>query len=159
MTDEAIVQENLNTLSALTAALSKASSKLLGKSSNSIMYLSGWDMGKEEGQKLDRSTDLTTAIDLAMGADLHGWHVELWKDADQPGYVVPEPGLEWAWLIFRECPVRQVCLAYDLEMGQALCQLSHGYLAGVLSQILGRKTDIALEHAGVNACKKRLRMK
>ena len=159
MDTEAMLRDNLATLSALTAALSKASGALLGKSTQSIMYLSGWDMGKEEGQKLDRSTDLTTAIDLAMSADLHGWHVELWKDADQPGYVVQEPGLEWAWLIFRECPVRQVCLAHDVPMGDALCFLSHGYLAGLLGEIMGKKCDLQLDHAGTNACKKALRIK
>jgi predicted hydrocarbon binding protein len=44
-------------------------------------------------------------------------------------------------------------------MGDSLCHLSHGYLAGVLTEILGRKTELQLEHSGTNACKKRLRMK
>lgn len=159
MTDPSTLEDNLTTLGALTAALSKASGKLLGKSANSIMHLSGMDMGREDGRKLDRTRDVALAIDMAMKARLRGWEIELWKDADQAEFVVQEPGREWAWLVFRACPVRQVCLAYDLEMGETLCHLGHGYLAGVLSEILGKKADLALEHAGINACKKRLTIK
>ena len=159
MTEEATIQEHLATLGALTAALSKASGKLLGRSANSIMYLSGSDMGHLEGQKLDRSDDLQQAIAIAMRAELRGWGIELWKDADQADFLVPEGDSHWTWLVFRECPVRQVCLAHDMEMGDSLCHLSHGYLAGVLSEVLGKKADLSLEHAGTNACKKRLRIK
>lgn len=159
MTEEAAIAENLTTLSALTAALSKASGKLLGRSANSIMYLSGFDMGRAEGQKLDRTDDLGKALIIAMRAQLRGWGIELWKDADQTEMIVQEGDSRWAWLIFRECPVRQVCLAYDMEMGDSLCHLSHGYLAGVLSEVLGRKAELQLEHPGTNACKKRLRIK
>jgi predicted hydrocarbon binding protein len=156
---EGTLKENLSTLSALTAALSKASGKLLGRSANSIMYLSGSDMGKEEGQKLDRTDDLAQAVELAMNAELGGWHIELWQDADQANLIVNEEGFDRAWIIFRECPVRQVCLAHDVPMGEALCQLSHGYFAGVMSQILDKKVDLHLEHAGINVCKKQLRLR
>lgn len=159
MTQESTVLENLTTLSALTAALSKASGKLLGRSANSIMYLSGTDMGRQEGVKLDRSDDIQQALAIAMRAELRGWGVELWKDADQASYLVEEGDSRWAWVVFRECPVRQVCLAHDMEMGDSLCHLSHGYLAGVLSEVLGKKVDLSLEHAGTNSCKKRLRIK
>ena len=159
MTEEATLRETLASLAALTAALSKASGALLGKSAKSIMYLSGSDMGRVEGRKLDRTDDLARAIEMLVDVELRGWGVELWKDADQEEYVVEEPGLSSAWLLFHECPVRQVCLAYDVRMGDALCQLSHGYLAGVLSEILGRKAQLVLEHAGTNACKKQLRVK
>ena len=99
MSEIVTLREGLATLSALTGALSKASGTLLGRSANSITYLSGSDMGTAEGRKLDRTDNLAHAIEMLMNTGLRGWRTELWKDVDQADTVVQESDHAWAWPI------------------------------------------------------------
>ncbi len=157
--DLTVYQNNLQAMMRIMAKLSLASEGLIGKGANALMYQTGKDMGRLEGKKLDRTTDLSKALQMLTEAEQGVWNIELWKDVGAADYVFEEDGVEKAYVLFRECPMRQVCVTHGIKMDGVSCRITHGLFAGMLSEVTGRKVDLHVVHAGPNACKKVVELK
>jgi predicted hydrocarbon binding protein len=152
--DITIYKNNITVLMRIMASLAHASSTLIGRAANALMYQTGKDLGKIEGAKLDRTDDLNTALGMLTEAEQGVWQVDLWKDKSQKEYITTENGVMKAYLIFRECPIRQVCVAHGIKQDGVICRITHGIFAGMIGEIMGKKVDLHVEHPGPNACKK-----
>ena len=157
--DVDLYKNNIRALLRIMASLAHASDTLIGKASNALMYQTGKDLGRIEGKKLDKSDDIITALDMLMKAEEGVWHIEPWKDQGVDDYIYEEGGLKKARLIFGECPIRQVCMTHGVEQDKVICRITHGLFAGMMSEVLGKKVDVHVDHAGPNACKKIMEMK
>lgn len=153
-----------NTLASMTklmAVLAYGHSQegLFGRAVNRMMYLSGERIGKLEGEKLDRTSDLQKALDMIMELEKGVWVAELWKNQEAEDYFYEEDGIRKVRTVFKDCPVRQVCLAHGTEMNGVFCQIAHGLFGGLLESIMGQKVALTAEHTGPNACKKILELR
>ncbi|HMK56685.1 MAG TPA: hypothetical protein VK448_08625 [Dissulfurispiraceae bacterium] len=157
--DVDIYRNNIRALLRIMASLGHASDTLIGKAANALMYQTGKDLGKIEGKKLDKSDDLETALKMLMKAEEGVWQIDPWKDEGAADYIFEEGNVKKARLVFRECPVRQVCMTHGVEQDKVICRITHGLFAGMMGEILGKKVDVHVEHAGPNACKKIMEMK
>jgi len=154
-----LYKNNIRALLRIMASLAHASDTLIGKASNALMYQTGKDLGKLEGKKLDKTDDIVRALEMLMRAEEGVWHIEPWKNTESESFIYDEDGIRKARLIFRECPIRQVCMTHGIEQDKVICRITHGLFAGMMSEILGKKVDVHVEHAGPNACKKVMEMR
>jgi predicted hydrocarbon binding protein len=154
-----VYKNNIQTFMRIVASLSLASDTLIGPAAKALMYQSGKEMGKAEGKKLDRTDDLLKALAMLDDAEQGVWQIEPWADDGATSYIAEQDGSKVAHLIFRECPIRQVCLTHGIPQDGALCRITHGLFAGMMGEIMGRKVEVKVEHAGPNACKKIVEIK
>lgn len=160
MPEEAdVYKNNIKALLRIMASLAHASDTLIGKASNALMYQTGKDLGRIEGKKLDKTEDIAKALEMLMKAEEGVWQIALWKDNGVTDYIFEENGIKKARLVFGECPIRQVCMTHGTEQDKVICRITHGLFAGMMGEVLGKKVDIHVEHAGPNACKKIMEMK
>ena len=157
--DNGIYKRNIEALVRILASLSHASESLIGKAANTLMYQTGKDIGKIEGEKLDKTKDLDKALKMLMDAEEGVWHIELWKDKGEADYIFGDDQVKKAYLIFRECPIREVCMTHGIEQNGVICRITHGLFAGMIGKVLDKKVDLMVEHTGPNACKKIVSMK
>jgi hypothetical protein len=160
MSDNSDVDKrNIKALVRILASLSHASESLIGKAANALMYQTGKDLGKIQGDKLDKTKDLGKAIGMLMDAEKGVWHIELWKDKGEADYIFGDDKVKKAYLIFRECPIREVCMTHGIEQNGVICRITHGLFAGMIGEVMDKKVDLLVEHTGPNACKKIVSMK
>lgn len=134
-----------------------AQEEILGKAAIGIMYQTGKSVGLVEGEKLDRAETVASALDvIKKSAWGDVWGIELWKDQGQVEDTFVKDEKRGAWLVWRECPIRQVCMTEGVKQDGAICKLSYGLFAGIISKVLDKKVDIKPEAVGPNACKKLL---
>lgn len=153
-----------NTLASMTKIMSilahgHSQEGLFGRAVNRMMYLTGEKIGKVEGQKIDRTSDLQKALGMLMEQEKGVWVAELWKNEEDGDYIYEEDGTRKVRMVFKDCPVRQVCLAHGTEMNGVFCQIAHGLFGGLLESIMDQKVALMAEHTGPNACKKILEFK
>jgi hypothetical protein len=153
-----------NTLASMTKVMSilaygHSQEGLFGRAVNRMMYLTGEKIGEVEGEKMDRTSDLQKALDMIMDEEKGVWTAELWKNQEESDYYYEEDGVKKVRTVFKECPIRQVCLAHGTEMNGVFCQIAHGLFGGLLKSIMGQKVTLNAEHTGPNACKKVLEFK
>ena len=123
-----------------------------------LIYQNSRDLGIKEGKKLDRADTLATAMEVVRKSPWGKvWSIELWRDQGQPADTfIDEHGQQSAWLVWRECPVRQVCLSEGVAQDGVMCHISYRMFAGMLSSVLDSKLDITPVAVGPNACKKKV---
>jgi len=149
-------EAGLGALMKLMAALN-AQEEILGRAVLAIMYQNGKAVGLAEGKKLDRADKLSTALRLIKDSPWgEVWNIELWRDDGQADDFFEADGSKCAWLVWRECPLRQVCITEGVSQDGAMCRISYGLFAGILSSLLDQKLDIAPVATGPNACKKKI---
>ncbi len=149
-------QAALGALMKVMAALN-AQEEILGRGVLAIMYQNGRDVGLTEGKKLDCADQLATALQVIRSSPWgQVWTIELWRDQGQAGDVFEDQGKQCSWLVWRECPIRQVCITEGVAQDGAMCRISYGLFAGILSAVLQKKVDIVPVAVGPNACKKKV---
>ncbi|MCP4228768.1 MAG: hypothetical protein GY771_01285 [bacterium] len=126
---------------------------IIGRGTGGVLYQAGKDVGITDGKCRDRTDDIVTAVDLIKRASRDVWNVEVWTDADKDDVVFKEEEYNKIHAIFRECPIRQVCISQGIEMDGGMCKLAYGYYAGLLSSILEKKVNLKTIEAGPNSCK------
>lgn len=150
--EEESLKEGMLALMRTLSYVDLTSEEVIGKAAPTLMYITGKDLGKEEGDRLDATEDVEEALASIYGLPGEAWHVELWKNAEDEEYVFGE-GLEMKMhLLYRACPVRDACMAAGARMGGVVCQITHGFAAGALERIFERKVDIRTGHMGPGAC-------
>ncbi len=154
-----VYKNNIQAFMRIVASLSLASDTLIGPAAKALMYQSGKEMGKAEAKKLDRTDDLLKALAMLDDAEHGVWHIEPWADDGATSYIVEQDSSKIARLIFRECPIRQVCLTHGIPQDGALCRITHGLFAGMMGEIMDKRVELKVEHPGPNACKKIVEIK
>jgi predicted hydrocarbon binding protein len=154
-----VYMNNLSSLMKIIASLNHASDTLIGKAAKTLMYQTGKDLGRLEGKKLDKSDNLIKAIEMIQEVEKGVWYIEIWKNKESNDYIFKEDNVMKAYLIFRECPIRQVCLTHGIPQDEVICRITHGLFAGMVEMIMDKKVDLHVEHAGPNACKKVIEIK
>jgi predicted hydrocarbon binding protein len=156
MADLEVVKNNLEALERVMACLN-AQEEIIGKGTIGVLYQAGRDVGQVEGKQLDRSDDVTTAIRLIDEGEKRVWNVEIWNQTGSSSPILEEDGYCKVQVVFRECPIRQVCITQGVRQDGAMCRLAYGYYAGLLSSVMSRKVDLRAIEVGPNACKKEIR--
>ena len=154
-----LYKNNIQALMRIMASLGLASDTLIGTAAKALMYQTGKDMGKIEGKKLDRTNDLSKAIDMLMKAEEGVWFIEPWLDDGATNFIFQEDGISKARVVFRECPIRQVCVTHGTKQDGVICRITHGLFAGMLTEVMSRRVELKVEHPGPNACKKIIELK
>ncbi|MBU7043238.1 MAG: hypothetical protein HXS47_06565 [Theionarchaea archaeon] len=149
-----IYKNNVASLMKIMASLNHASDTLIGKAAKTLMYQTGKDLGRLEGKKLDKSDDLKKTIEMIEKAEKGVWNIEIWKNKESDDYIFKDNDVQKAYLVFRECPIRQVCMTHGIPQDQVICGITHGLFAGMAEMIMDKKVDLHVEHTGPNACKK-----
>ena len=134
-------KSNLEALEKIMGCLN-VHEEIIGRGTGGLLYQAGKDLGTADGKASDRTDDIVTAVDLIKQANRDVWNVEVWTDADKNDVVFKEEDYNKIHVIFRECPIRQVCISQGIKMNGALCKLAYGYYAGLLSSILERKVNL-----------------
>ncbi len=154
-----VYKNNIQAFMRIVASLALASDTLIGPAAKALMYQSGKEMGKAEAKKLDRTDDLLKALAMLDEAERGVWHIEPWADDGASSFIAEQDGCQIAHLIFRECPIRQVCLTHGIAQDGTICRITHGLFAGMMGEIMNKKIEVKVEHAGPNACKKVVEIK
>ena len=111
-------------------------SDLLGPGAKGILYGSGKSAGKKIGKTREVAASLAEALNVVN--EIHN-------------AIKLEPS-ENEKIVCRDCPFREMLEAAALPLGGVICSLGHGYIAGMLQELTGKKMDLVMEHAGPNAC-------
>jgi predicted hydrocarbon binding protein len=116
------------------------------------MYFAGKDLGLKEASRLDQTDDIEQALAWVFPSLEEIWKITLWKNKDDDDFWILEGDEMFIRLVFDHCPIRDSSLAAGVSMGGVTCQTVHGYAAGMLEKVFGRKVDLHTEHMGPDAC-------
>jgi predicted hydrocarbon binding protein len=147
-----ILQERLRALSEALAVLNHAGAEVTGSSAPQLMYFAGKDLGIRESARYDGTDDLEQALRWIFPQSENTWKINLWKNKEDDDFWVYEVEEMFVRLLFEECPVREACRISGAKLGGVACQAVHGYTAGMLERIFGRRVNLKTEHAGETAC-------
>jgi predicted hydrocarbon binding protein len=153
MADESeVLRERLRATSEALGVLNQAGEEVTGRSAPQLMYFAGKDLGLKEAAAYDNTDDIERALKYVFPGRDEVWKVTLWKNKEDDEFWVYEVETMFIRLLFEECPVRDACLAAGVKLGGVACQTVHGYAAGMLEKIFGRKVDLQTEHMGPGSC-------
>lgn len=153
MADQAeTLRARLYALAEALAIVDLAGEEVTGRSAPQLMYFAGKDLGLKEAARYDCTDDIEQALRWVFPGPDEVWKVTLWKNKEDEDYWVYEVEEMFVRLLFEECPVRGSCLAAGVRLGGVACQTVHGYAAGMLEKVFGRKVDLHTEHMGPGAC-------
>jgi hypothetical protein len=139
-------------LSEALAVVNQAGEEVTGKSTPQLMYFAGKDLGLKEASRLDQTDDIEQALAWVFPGSGEIWKITLWKNKDDDDFWVMEGDEMFIRLLFEHCPIRDSSLAAGVRLGGVTCQTVHGYAAGMLEKVFGRKVDLYTEHMGPGAC-------
>jgi predicted hydrocarbon binding protein len=153
MADEVeALRDRLRALSETLAVLNQAGQEVTGRSAPQLMYFAGKDLGLKEAAAYDNTDDIEFALKWVFPGMDDVWKITLWKNKEDDDYWVYEVEEMFIRLLFEACPVRESCLETGVRLGGVACQTVHGYAAGMLERIFGRKVDLHTEHMGPGSC-------
>lgn len=147
-----ILRDRLRALAEAMAVLNQAGEEVTGRSAPQLMYFAGKDLGLKEAVAYDDTDDIERALRWVFPGMEEVWKVTLWKNQEDEDFWVYEVEEMFIRLLFEKCPVRDSCLAAGVDLGGVACQTVHGYAAGMLEKIFGRKVNMHTEHMGPGAC-------
>jgi len=147
-----VLRDRLRAISEALGVLNQAGEEVTGRSAPQLMYFAGKDLGLKEAAAYDNTDDIERALKWVFPGMEEVWKVTLWKNKEDDEFWIYEVEEMFVRLLFEECPVRASCLAAGVKLGGVACQTVHGYAAGMLQKIFGRKVDLHTEHMGPGAC-------
>lgn len=140
-------------------AIASGTEQAIGASANSISYLAGVNLGRKLSEGVPRSADLEQALGYTrelLERNDYLWLFETFRTHDREALLREgEEGTE-VMLVFRDCMIRQALFCFGHSQKGSLCNLMYGFFAGALQNIMGRRSELEIVHAGENACYKRL---
>jgi hypothetical protein len=161
MDDTAQKRLRLQHLMVFLGSVSDATEKVFGSSAGLMNARAAKQLGVRAvaGRAKVAAGDLVAAVveaDSALADIGLMWRVEPWKKQGQRDFLFKEGGKTRLKVVFRDCLVRDSLFHYGHPQGEALCQMAHGYYAGLVEGIAGSRVELLLVHAGENACLKEL---
>ena len=151
----------LDGLMVIMASLSHGLEYVLGRGAATVTFRAGRKIGMKSDVK-QKSADLGTALEIIhQELERHGicWPFEIWKPQNAESPFYEKDGNIATKLVFRNCLVRCSLFRYSHEQQQSLCMMNHGLFCGYLQNIIGKRVDLEIIHAGENACLKELVVK
>ena len=159
--DEQVERGKLDGLLVIMASLSHGLEHVLGRGAATVTFRAGRKIGLKS-QVQEKSADLAKALEL-LPKELErngiNWPFEIWKPKDSGDAFYQKDGNLATKLVFRNCMVRCSLFRYSHEQEQSLCMMNHGLFCGYLQNILGKRVDLEILHAGQCACLKELTVK
>jgi predicted hydrocarbon binding protein len=153
-----VERETLDGLLVIMASLSHGLEQVLGRGAATVTFRAGRKIGLKS-QVQEKSNDLAKALQiLQVELKRNGihWPFEIWKPKDSGEVFYQKDGHLATKLVFRNCMVRCSLFRYSHEQEQSLCMMNHGLFCGYLQNILGKRVDLEIIHAGQCACLKEL---
>lgn len=150
-TEESMLLQ-LKALMRIASILDSAGERVLGKGAGAIMYQAGKEEGREQGRKLEPASNFNAALASLL---LEGNTI---CDFDYFEGESASRTKEISVVVFRRCPLNALSRSTGSNLGGFLCQALHGYLAGSIEEMLGKKVDLRTLHSGPRACKIRVEM-
>ncbi|RME36792.1 MAG: hypothetical protein D6794_07980 [Deltaproteobacteria bacterium] len=142
-----------------TAALAHGIEQAVGRGASGMTYVAGRKLGLEFAAGARKTDDLEQALDEVRRI-LHEnnclWGFEPYQRAGQPLVQTDDKGRPCLQLVFRDCMIRQALFCFGHEQKGSLCTMMYGFFSGALEAITGRRSTLAIVHAGENACLKTL---
>jgi len=140
------------------SSLSHGLEHVLGRGAATITFRAGRTIGLRE--KSDQATeDIVEALRIVdqrlQSTGVH-WPFEIFQPSTQPGISFERDGKRVLKLVFRHCMVRCALFRYSHEQKQSLCMMNHGMFCGYLQNVLGKRAELLIVHAGQSACLKEL---
>ena len=151
----------LDGLMVIMASLSHGLEHVLGRGAATVTFRAGRKIGLQSNV-LERSEDLSKALGiLRQELERKGinWPFEIWQPKDASQAFYEKDGNLATKLVFRNCMVRCSLFRYSHEQELSLCMMNHGLFCGYLQNILGKRVDLEILHAGHCACLKELTVK
>jgi len=159
--DAKVDRGKLDGLLVIMASLSHGLEHVLGRGAATVTFRAGRKIGLKT-QVQEKSSDLAKALELLpQELERNGihWPFEVWKPANSSETFYQKEGNLATKLVFRNCMVRCSLFRYSHEQEQSLCMMNHGVFCGYLQNILGKRVDLEILHAGQSACLKELTVK
>ena len=151
----------LDGLLVIMASLSHGLEQVLGRGASTVTFRAGRKIGLKSEVR-ERCEDLSKALEL-LSRELESkgihWPFEIWKPKDASSAFYEKDGNLATKLVFRNCMVRCSLFRYSHEQELSLCMMNHGLFCGYLQNILGKRVDLEILHAGHCACLKELTVK
>lgn len=148
----------LQGLQVLMASISHGLETVLGRGAAPITFRAGRTIGCKATVG-EHTTDVLQALEVVdrelVRAGIR-WPFELWKPDQATDFFYAKNGGSAAKIVFRNCLVRSALFRYSHEQKQSLCLMNHGFFCGYLQNVLGKRVDLDIIHAGENACLKEL---
>jgi predicted hydrocarbon binding protein len=159
--DARVERGKLDGLLVIMASLSHGLEQVLGRGAATVTFRAGRKIGLKS-QVQEKSSELAKALEL-LPKELErngiNWPFEVWKPTNSNKTFYQKDGNLATKLVFRNCMVRCSLFRYSHEQEQSLCMMNHGLFCGYLQNILGKRVDLEILHAGQCACLKELTMK
>jgi len=140
-------------------AIASGTEQAIGASANGISYLAGVNLGKKLSQGVPRTADIEQALAYTrevLQQNDYLWLFESFRTHDRESAVLEGEGGTEVMLVFRDCMIRQSLFRFGHSQKGSLCNMMYGFFAGALQNIMGRRSELEIVHAGENACYKRL---
>ena len=140
-------------------AIASGTEQAIGASANGISYLAGVNLGKKLSQGVPHTADIEQALAYTrevLQQNDYLWLFESFKTHDRESAVLEGEGGTEVMLVFRDCMIRQSLFRFGHSQKGSLCNMMYGFFAGALQNIMGRRSELEIVHAGENACYKRL---
>jgi hypothetical protein len=121
--------------------------------------LAGVNLGKKLSVGVPQTDDILKALDFTrevLQNNDYLWLFEPFKTHDQDTLVIEGDEGTQVMLVFRDCMIRQSLFRFGHTQKGSLCNMMFGFFSGALQNIMGRESSLEIEHAGENACYKKL---
>lgn len=151
----ASLQETMRFLGAVASGIEEA----IGESANSITYLAGKRLGMKLSENVEQTDDIEKALDAVhkvLNDNSCLWHFETFLPHDRKDLIRSTPNGDELILVFRDCMIRQSLFTFGHHQKGSLCNMMFGFFSGALQNIMGCDSTLEIDHAGENACLKRL---
>jgi predicted hydrocarbon binding protein len=152
------LQQVMNLLGAISSGLEQ----VVGRGAAGMSFTAGRTLGRQFSEGARRTADLEEAL-VEVRRVLQDndclWGFEVFRPQAQASAVThASDGASEVQLVFRDCMIRQALLGYGHPQRGSLCTMMYGFFSGALENIMGRRAELQIVHAGENACLKRLRV-
>ena len=148
-------QSSMNFMGALASGIEHS----IGGPANSMAYVAGKKLGKRFSKDAPKTQDIQQALEAVHQVlmDNHClWHFEPFQPKQRPQLIESTEDGDELYLVFRDCMIRQSLFSFGHHQKGSLCNMMFGFFAGALENIMGKRSQLKIEHAGENACLKKL---
>ncbi len=149
------LQQAMSFLGALASGIEDA----VGEGAMGITSLAGKDLGKRLSAGAARVGDIEAALEevrRVLRENRCMWCFEAFQPKSRPQLIDHTAEGDEIMLVFRDCMIRQSLFRFGHAQKGSLCNIMTGFFAGALENIMGRRSQLTIVHAGENACYKRL---
>ena len=150
------LQETMSFLGAMANGVEE----LVGEASQGMAFIAGKKLGQKFAADSGKTNSTKEALDevrkVLEGNDCL-WGFEPFKlKSESSAFIEKDDGSSEVTLVFRECMIRQSLFRYGHAQRGSLCTMMYGFFSGAIETIMGRKSTLEIQHAGENACLKKL---